>query len=100
MPYARELVDLKHRKNVVLGSARLTHRVPFFKDDLTRQRPRRPARMQHRGPTASGPVAAAFKFPRGPQNRGAVSSKEHAGTGQTVAVAVLISSVQFPVHCE
>jgi len=34
----------------------------------------------------SGPFAARFAVPRGPQNRGALSAKEHAGTGQTVSV--------------
>ena len=34
----------------------------------------------------SGPLAARFAVPRGPQNRGALSAKEHAVTGQTVTV--------------
>jgi len=35
------------------------------------------------------PFAARFAVPRGPQNRGALSAKSHAGTGQTVTVPTL-----------
>ena len=33
-------------------------------------------------------VCACFAVPRGPQNRGALSAKEHAGTRQTVTVYI------------
>ena len=35
---------------------------------------------------ASGPFAARFAVLLGPQNRGALSAKEHAGTRQSVTV--------------